>query len=193
MKALLFLVLFCGALATTEEEWIRRSGIGLKDAPRLKPEVWPTGTSFAGVFTDHAVLQRAPAKAAVFGVVIGDKGELGSMGAVGVAVTVQASGGADAYTVQAEHIDVVNSTYARWKAFLKPSPAGGEYSISAKCSGCTNTTVKTLTDVTFGDIWFCSGQSNSKASVLSPCAMLVSLRSLVICSVAACALQLVSQ
>ena len=28
------------------------------------------------------------------------------------------------------------------------------------CASCANTTADTLADVTFGDVWFCSGQSN---------------------------------
>jgi hypothetical protein len=153
MKALVigFFMTFCvNVLATADEDiWMQRSGLGLtaSETPHLQPEQWPAGTNFAGVFTDHVVLQRAPAKAAVYGVVIGEMSELGSMGTVGVSVTVS---GSASYTVEAEHVDVVNATYARWKAFLKPAPAGGEYTISAKCSGCNNTTAKTLSDVTFG-------------------------------------------
>ena len=47
-----------------------------------------------------------------------------------------------------------------WKAFLRPTQAGGDYTITARCNGCTNVTVVTLTHVTFGDMWYCSGQSN---------------------------------
>ena len=41
----------------------------------------------------------------------------------------------------------------RWKGFLKPAPAGGDYSIAVKCSGCANTTARQIDDVTFGDVW----------------------------------------
>lgn len=48
-----------------------------------------------------------------------------------------------------------------WKALLPPMPAGGSFTITATCTGCTdvNKTI-TLTNVTFGDMWYCSGQSN---------------------------------
>ena len=48
-----------------------------------------------------------------------------------------------------------------WKAFLKPAPAGGEYSISAVCKGCATgdgpRSVSTIYRVTFGDVYYCSG------------------------------------
>ena len=49
---------------------------------------------------------------------------------------------------------------AAWKALLKPAAAGGNYSITAKCTaGCTGEA--SIVDVTFGDVWYCSGQSVS--------------------------------
>lgn len=116
------------------------------------------GTFFSGAFSDHAVLQRAPAKAAVYGVVIGAEA------ATTVAVTVTPVGGA-AYTIAAV-VEVTSAAvqggkYAKWKALLKPTPAGGNFTISATCASCANGTdvgSSTLVDVTFGDIWFCSGE-----------------------------------
>ena len=46
-----------------------------------------------------------------------------------------------------------------WKAFLPPQVAGGSYTLTVSCSqGFSNSL--TLERVTFGDVWFASGQSN---------------------------------
>ena len=113
------------------------------------------------------VLQQSPAAAAVYGVV--------PESATGVTVTV--TDGKSSYSVVAKvgkdathqpsgyvdpsgaNLPVQNFT---WKAVLHPTAAGGDYSIMAKCTGCTNATTATLAHVTFGDMWYCSGQSNSK-------------------------------
>ena len=48
-----------------------------------------------------------------------------------------------------------------WKAFLPPMPAGGNFTITAACSGCAGTPAPLiLNDVTFGDVWYCSGQAS---------------------------------
>jgi hypothetical protein len=56
-----------------------------------------------------------------------------------------------------------------WKALLPPMPPGGDYFIVATCtSGCAgngNFTIS-ITNVTFGDVWFASGQSNMWLPVL---------------------------
>jgi hypothetical protein len=102
--------------------------------------------SLSAGFSSDMVLQRAPAKAALFG-----------FGAGMVSVTVKGtdgSGSAVSYTVStqanAENI---------WKVFLKPADKGGDYTISALNSEST----VVLERVTFGDIYLCSGQSNSKS------------------------------
>ncbi len=56
-----------------------------------------------------------------------------------------------------------------WKALLRPTPAetnGTVFSVRAVCVGCTsgNATL-TLSNVVFGDVWYCSGQSNMWLSV----------------------------
>ena len=43
-----------------------------------------------------------------------------------------------------------------WKVTLDPTDAGGPYVITASSGDCQIT----LSDVLFGDVWFCSGQSN---------------------------------
>ena len=99
---------------------------------------------FAWTQGSSMVLQRAPQKSAVYGSVKGGA-------AVAVAVTVTPSTGA-AYTVPA----VVTAGKggggnATWKAFLRPTAAGGNYTILAKCtSGCS--AQASVSGVTFGDV-----------------------------------------
>lgn len=43
-----------------------------------------------------------------------------------------------------------------WRVSLDPVEAGGPYNVTVACENST----ATLTDVLFGDIWLCGGQSN---------------------------------
>lgn len=43
-----------------------------------------------------------------------------------------------------------------WSITLDPIPAGGPYTINV----FSESTVISITDVLFGDVWICSGQSN---------------------------------
>ena len=103
------------------------------------------GSFFSGVFTDHVVLQREPAKAAVYGVIFG--AEAGTA----VTVTVTTSEGAKLYdapgTVMHTEVKAPGGAYAKWKAFLKPAPAGGNFTVSVSCTSCANTTASKLVDV----------------------------------------------
>ena len=49
-----------------------------------------------------------------------------------------------------------------WRAALQPAAAGGSLTISASNGGVNGTA--TITRVTHGDVWFCSGQSNVRAA-----------------------------
>eukprot|EP00038_Savillea_parva_P007103 m.167831 g.167831 ORF g.167831 m.167831 type:complete len:674 (-) comp12884_c0_seq1:903-2924(-) len=98
---------------------------------------------FNSSFTSHAVLQQAPAKSAVYGTVAANNTS------PKVTVTVNEVGGSS-YTVTAT---VANGG---WKAFLQPTKAGGNFSIFAT----DGTSTVNITDVTFGDVWYCGGQSN---------------------------------
>jgi hypothetical protein len=129
----------------------------------------PSSVLFSAGIDNDMVLQRAPAKAAVYGSVL----ELGAT----VEVTVEGGSGG-AYTVQADIIPAGNNnapggvTYAAsWKAFLKPAPAGGSLTITAKCTvGCgtgatrSSRDVTSIERVTHGDVYFCSGTSISTPS-----------------------------
>jgi hypothetical protein len=121
------------------------------------------GVFFSGVFSDHAVLQREPSKAAVYGVVFG--AQLQTNVSVEVSQITEAGVSEDRYTVLAQ-IEVGDNGYAKWKAFLQPAAAGGNYTIKASCSNCdAPENSSTLVDITYGDVWFCSGQSNSESVV----------------------------
>lgn len=102
----------------------------------------------------HMVLQQSPAKSAVYGTV----------GAGGTAVVITIAGTADDGTEEATYTVDAAATGGLWKAFLKPTLAGGSYTITAKCTGCKNTTAAVLEDVTFGDLW----QEPSPVSFFTP-------------------------
>jgi hypothetical protein len=117
--------------------------------PAPFPNTGP-GFNISAVFSDHMVLQQAPAMAAVYG----NTGNADDSGQV--TVTVTPSAGAP-YTVPA----AVRA--GRWKALLRPTPGstGLSYTISASCtagSGCSG--ASTLSDVLFGDVYYCAGQSS---------------------------------
>ena len=136
--------------------------------------VCPKALLFSTGFDSDMVLQRAPAKAAVYGQMVA-----AAPGAdASVAVTVTAGG--SSYTVQAQitpaptyclkvgKICAANYS-ATWKAYLRPAPAGGDVTITAVCTGCNVGTATagaagpasaSIRRVTFGDVYFCSGQSN---------------------------------
>jgi hypothetical protein len=61
-----------------------------------------------------------------------------------------------------------NSPLASWKALLPPQPAGGNFTVTAVCTGCTAEAPSTVSiaNVTFGDFWYCTGQSNMWLPVL---------------------------
>ena len=108
------------------------------------PPPLPSPVSFNATFSPGVVLQRAPAKAAVYGM-LGDGGQ-------SVSIKVSSSGGAD-YSVAA----TVNGQ--GWIAYLQPAEAStSTFTITATCKGCTNSTPAVLDDVVFGDVWYCAGE-----------------------------------
>ena len=114
---------------------------------------FPPGVSFAGSFTDYAVLQKGASHAAVYGAVTGGVSS-------SLAVTVALGGAKTRATIV--QMDRANGT-AVWKALLPPHrEQGGDYTLSAQCTGCdaSNGSTVVLQHVTFGDVIVCSGQSN---------------------------------
>lgn len=130
-----------------------------------------TKVLFSGVFSDHVVLQRdsgggdgdgggaAPRKASLYGTA-----------SVGGTVTVKGTN-ADGWEYTSPPVHVTSSAdpavHGTWKVFLPPRPAGLGYTFEASCEGCTNATSVSLSDVGFGDVWLCSGQSNMEDPVLT--------------------------
>eukprot|EP01060_Flectonema_neradi_P037475 TRINITY_DN7554_c0_g1_i2.p1 TRINITY_DN7554_c0_g1~~TRINITY_DN7554_c0_g1_i2.p1 ORF type:complete len:611 (+),score=131.20 TRINITY_DN7554_c0_g1_i2:60-1892(+) len=110
--------------------------------------------AFADNVGDHMVLQQAPSKAGIFG-------SLNTTSLMGTEPTVTATVipvGGSPYEVPAKLTNNSNN----WVAYLRPTPAGGNYTIKVTCTGCAPEGPNTIemSDVTFGDVWYCGGQSN---------------------------------
>jgi hypothetical protein len=100
--------------------------------------------SLSAGFSDDMVLQRAPAKAAVYG--------FAGAGPVSVRVTgTDGAGAAVEYVVAAQ--PRADGTF---KAFLSPHVAGGSFTLTATAAASGSSVV--LRRITFGDIYVCSGQ-----------------------------------
>ncbi|XP_045559355.1 sialate O-acetylesterase [Salmo salar] len=100
-----------------------------------------SGLQFASYYGDHMVLQKAPERAVLWG-----------YGPDDTEVTVFLSGGP--FTNNAPAVSVAAG---KWRMTLDPMEAGGPYNVTAVLQ---NNHSITLTDVLFGDVWLCGGQSN---------------------------------
>jgi hypothetical protein len=121
----------------------------------VPPAPWPNpspGFNFSALLTDAAVLQAAPAQAAVFG-------NVGTADAsAAVTVTVALADGSGAYAVPA------TVAGGRWKALLRATPdTGAAHNVTATlaCAGGACGGSVTIVDVIFGDVIFIFGQSNA--------------------------------
>jgi len=94
------------------------------------------------LFTDHMVLQRDNP---IFIWGAADKG---------AEVTV---------TLGDQQTTVTTNDNGKWKAELKPLPAGGPHEVAVRSGDAE----KVLTDVLVGEVWVCSGQSNMQWNVNS--------------------------
>ena len=118
--------------------------------------------AFAGVFGDNAVLQRGPSRAALYGSV--PPGAFPPGATVGVSLQ-SAAGGTPVTSVG------VIAPDGSWKTVLSQgleSAGGGNYSVTATCHGCVDLPFMRpvqIVNVTFGDLWMCSGQSNVQLSM----------------------------
>ena len=102
------------------------------------------GVSFNSTQSSYMVLQQAPAKSAVYG-----------MAPAGASLEITVASAADSsYSVKA-----TATSKGAWLAYLKPA-TDKDVTITAHCASCTNTTDAVLRHVIFGDVWYCSGQSN---------------------------------
>uniref|UniRef100_A0A3Q0T5T7 Sialic acid acetylesterase n=1 Tax=Amphilophus citrinellus TaxID=61819 RepID=A0A3Q0T5T7_AMPCI len=94
---------------------------------------------FASYYGNHMVLQKSPERAVLWG-----------YGPEGAQVTVSLSG------LMKQQTSPVTVTNGIWRVTLDPVAAGGPYNVTANIRNSS----ATLTDVLFGDIWLCGGQSN---------------------------------
>ncbi|KAF6721656.1 Sialate O-acetylesterase [Oryzias melastigma] len=94
---------------------------------------------FASYYGDHMVLQKAPQRAVLWG-----------YAPPGSKVTVSLCGPVK----QRRACTAV--TQGIWQVLLDPVDAGGPYNVTAR----TQFSTAVLTDVLFGDVWLCGGQSN---------------------------------
>ncbi len=171
----------------------------------------PQALVFSVGFDSDMVLQRAPAKAAVYGQLFQAGASDQAVEGASVAVTVSEyaalsaplaaaaarmchndrtasftharvpsadRAGGSSYTIQAEVAPIPTYSLpggaanysASWKAYLKPAAAGGEYTITAVCTGCGVSVARstaTIDRATFGDVYFCSGSRNLLQSCVS--------------------------
>lgn len=143
----------------------------------------PQNFALDAVFGDNMVLQQGPSRAAIYGF-LGDKCK-----SVKVSVLNEETGAKDVFTnalINATHqpfgkdygvrpcskqdcppddmraFNPWNRPLPTWKVLLWPMPAGGNYTVTAECTSraCADCKPATITNVTFGDVWYCSGQSN---------------------------------
>ena len=161
-----------------------RGAAAAASAPPPPPQVLLF--SFDAAFGDNMVLQQAPAKSAVYGFLDFAASASGAT----VQVTLTPVGGGAPVTVPAVLNATVqtfgpdwgvrnlnasecpgclppfnpwNTPLASWKALLPPQPAGGNFTVTATCTGCSALGPSTisLSNLVFGDVWYCTGQSNS--------------------------------
>ena len=120
------------------------------------------GLQFDPAFGDEMVLQRSPAQAAVFGTFGNANTTNPSQDPI---ITVTVAGNGQSYSVAAAVIG------RSWKALLRPAHSGGgSFTISATANTSSSATsppaeLITLSDVVFGDVWYCGGQSNMALSL----------------------------
>ncbi|XP_076138671.1 sialate O-acetylesterase-like [Alosa pseudoharengus] len=102
---------------------------------------------FASYYGDHMVLQKAPERAVIWG-----------YGTNNTTVVVNLTGLSNRKTFRSAVRDRI------WRVTLDPVKPGGPYNLSAVERGGSDGEVM-LTDVMFGDVWLCGGQSNMAFTV----------------------------
>ena len=173
-----FLVLFCVVFGYDLDEfhaqlrynWLAKIGrldhlmsfqdrqeISSIDFVRWKESI--SGVIFSGIFTDNTVLQREPQLASVYGALDSPDGI--------VIVTLKNVDTNEEFVFYPEIIPAPNGYYTHnWKAlFPQPFKNGGNYTLSVECEGCLSNNTETLYNITFGDVYYCSGQSNMELAM----------------------------
>eukprot|EP00912_Choanoflagellata_sp_UC4_P000343 UC4_evm6s209 len=113
------------------------------------------GLRFSSVFSDNMVLQRATlANPGIRSTIFGDNAVPGETISAELVLNSKAA------TVERQNAQAY--TDGSWKIFFAPHHAGGDYIIRVHAS---TSEPAMLENVTFGDIWFCSGQSNMELNL----------------------------
>ncbi|XP_067675941.1 sialate O-acetylesterase-like [Haliotis asinina] len=115
---------------------------------KVTPQKSPSNFTFASYYGNHMVLQRAPKQAIIWGY----SPNIGEV--IKVKVEGQETISGRVYNDSIYGVGI-------WKVTLPPMSQPGPFTITA--SSATETI--TLTDVLFGDVWICSGQSNMQFTV----------------------------
>ncbi|KAL1496899.1 hypothetical protein AB1Y20_014479 [Prymnesium parvum] len=102
----------------------------------------PSPLAFDGIFGSNMVLQQQPATACVHGLV----------GEAQAAVSLTLLRGNTTVAKAAARL----AAGGQWKAWLPAQPAGEGYTLVATSGGGS----ARLENVSFGDVWYCAGQSN---------------------------------
>ncbi|CAH1793020.1 unnamed protein product [Owenia fusiformis] len=106
---------------------------------------------FASYYANQMVLQRGPQRANIWG--FADRSDIGA----NVTLTVTDSTNANITTDYAAVVrDGPTPSDAMWEVLLNAETSQNPFTITARL----NQRTEQLTNVLFGDIWFCSGQSN---------------------------------
>ena len=146
--AVLLVVVLSGASASGDVFALSDAYISGRDA-RTPRDV--EGIQFSGVFGDYAVLQR-DRRVAVYGMVSGD-----SAVAEKSVVTVTVASGDGDEEVYTTTVGTLGGDVKAWRVELEAHSKGGDYAVTASVAGSS----AVLKHVTFGDVFFCSGQSNA--------------------------------
>jgi sialate O-acetylesterase len=110
-----------------------------------------SGALMAKLFTNHAVLQRAPAAAVIWG-----------LAPPGTAVDVTLD--------DAAPLRGIADASGTWRVALPPTAAGGPHTIAGNSSDA-GTPPQTITDVLFGEVLLCTGQSERAPRRAAPAAL----------------------
>lgn len=110
-----------------------------------------TDLCFSSGLSTGAVLQRAPSRAALYG-----SAHANSPVGAAIVVTLRAVDGS-----YAKNFTGHTQSDLTFKILLDAMPTGGNYSATATCAACAGKRTAKIADLTFGDVFFCAGQSNS--------------------------------
>jgi len=159
---MIFFFLLFGTLAVTYTELpLTKDELSyVNQFPEVKSKIPSSadrdeGLYISNVFSDNAVLQREPAVSAIYGDIVG----LTEPCLLVVGIADQDSG--NYYQARSElRAPAPDDGTVWWKAWFEPTPAGGRFTITATCQGKDSRFFAMIKNVTFGMVWFCSGQSN---------------------------------